>query len=345
MFNIGILGTGNIAECMGNTVCNMENAQIYAVASRSIERAQKFAAKQDERENNTSVNGKTACNCKAYGSYEELVKDDSIDLVYVATPHSEHYDNMMLCIENNKNILCEKAFTANEYQARKVFEAAEEKRVFVCEAMWTRFQPLNEVLSKIASGRMIGKVNMMTGNLHFPMFGKERLWRKSLAGGALLDVGIYPLTIATLIFGFDVDKMTTKVKLSDEGLDERAAAIIEFKNGGIADINWGMTELSDCKVAIYGENGLAIVEGANKMRSIQVFDGSFNLINTYKTPDEEITGYEYEVEACIKAIEEGKLETGQVDWSVTLKMLHLMDEIRKQMGVFYEFEGEETLRK
>lgn len=344
MFNIGIMGTGAIASCMGSTVCNMDNVQIYAVASRNIERAEQFAREQDDREKSAEVEGRRVSPCKAYGSYEDMVRDENIDLVYIATPHSEHYDNMMLCIENDKNILCEKAFTANEYQAKKVFEQAEGRGVFVCEAMWTRFQPLNEVVKKIADGGVIGPVKMMTGNLHFPMFGKERLWKKELAGGALLDVGIYPLTIATLVFGFDVEEISARAKLSDNGLDEKAAAILQFNNGGVADINWGMTELSDCKATIYGENGFAVIEGVNQMRSIQVFDRSFNLINTYRTDEDEITGYEYEVDACVKAIEEGRLATQQVDWNVTIKMMHLMDEIRKQMKVFYDFEGEEFLK-
>ena len=327
MFKMGIIGTGEIAHIMANTVKNMPDVCIAAVASRSIEKANGFATEINEMQN---------IPCKAYGSYEKLADDGDIDLIYIATPHSQHFKNMMLCIEKGKNVLCEKAFTVDAEDAEKVIEAAKRKGVFLAEAMWTRHMPLVNVIKRIAEGKVIGKVNMVSANMHFPMRHKERLLKNSLAGGALLDVGIYPLTIASLVYGFDVEKLTVRGKVSDEKVDENAVAVLQYKNGGMADINWGMAELSDCKATMYAEGGMAVIEGVNHIRKIDIFDAGFNLIESYEAPENEISGYEYEVMDCVKSINENRTESEIMSHETTLNMLKLMDAIREQLGVVYD---------
>lgn len=174
--NIGILGAGKIAGVMADTINRMTDVKLYAVGSRSWEKANAFA-------NEFAID-------KAYGSYEELVSDDAIDLVYIATPHSHHYEQMKLCIEHGRNVLCEKAFTYNAAQAEEIADLAAKKNVYVAEAIWTRYMPSRQMINEILEFGVIGDVRTMTCNLSYPISNIERLTNPELAGGALLDVGV-----------------------------------------------------------------------------------------------------------------------------------------------------------
>lgn len=321
--NFGIIGAGSIAESMAYTIMNMSEANMYAIASRSIEKAQAYKEKY-----NMQV---------AYGSYEELAKDPNVDVIYIATPHSFHYEQAKMCLENGKHVLCEKAFTANAKQAEELIEISEKTGLFLGEAMWTRFMPLVKKLQEILEQKIIGDVSSITANLNFPMMHKERLIKPELAGGALLDVGIYPLTMASIVMGDDIDYINATGVLTDEGVDKIGQYTIVYKNGTLADLNSGMCSLGDGKAVIYGSNGFIIVEGVNCPQGIKVFDCGYNLIQEWNK-EEQITGYEYEVLACIRDIKDGKIESEEMSHSKTLKMMKVMDEIRKQMNVVYPFE-------
>lgn len=179
MTNIAILGAGSIARTMARTLRMMkargDAVELYAVASRSLERAQAFAREEG-----------FAC---AYGSYEELVQDPAVELVYIATPHSHHAAQMELCIDHGKHVLCEKSFTANAAQAEAVLQRARQKGVLVTEAIWTRYMPMRSILSELIASGEIGTPRLLTANLCYPLLHKERILRPELAGGALLDVG------------------------------------------------------------------------------------------------------------------------------------------------------------
>lgn len=159
--NFGIIGAGRIAQKMAYTIMNMPEVNMYAIASRSIEKAMEYKEKY-----NMQV---------AYGSYEELVKDENVDVIYIATPHSFHYEQVKLCLENGKHVLCEKAFTANAKQAEELIKLSEKTGLFLGEAMWTRFMPLIYKLEEILEKKIIGEVSLMTANLNFPLMHKERL--------------------------------------------------------------------------------------------------------------------------------------------------------------------------
>lgn len=343
MFNqrkIGIIGTGKIAGIMARTIKKMKNVKCYAVASRDLSRAQAFAKEFNVK--------------KAYGSYEEMVKDSKIDLVYIATPHSEHYDNMRLCIDNGKNVLCEKAFTANAKQAEEIFSLAKEKNVFVTEAMWTRYMPMLTTIRGIISSGIIGTPSVLNCNLGYYVAEKERMVNPQLAGGALLDLGVYTLNLAAMLFGNDVVKICSSCTMTPSGVDASDSITLLYRDGRMAVLNCTMLGISDRRGVIYGTNGYIEIENINNFESVSVYDKDHKLIKTEKAP-KQITGYEYEVMASLEAIDRNATECWEIPHAETLRIMHVMDDLRQEWGVVYPFEeqseianetsdeGEETL--
>lgn len=332
--NFGIIGAGHIASTMATTLAQMSEPNAYAIASRSMEKAEAFKEKFKME--------------KAYGSYEELAKDPDVDIIYIATPHSFHYEQAKMCLENGKNVLLEKAFTANASQAKEIIDLAESKGLFLGEAMWTRFMPLAKKLQDLLNDGVIGEIMYMSANLNFPMMYKERLVKAELAGGALLDVGIYPLTAASLIMGDHIKAIKATALLNDDNCDLVGQYILTFDEGGIAYLNSGMCFESDGKAVVTGTDGSIVVEGVNFIRGLRIFDKnhnekeyiSFKDVDTYPYKNgEQITGYEYEVLGCMDAIKKGHIECPEITHQETLFMMETMDQIRKQMGVIFPFES------
>lgn len=322
-FNIGIMGAGNIASVMAGTVNRMKGVKLYAVASREKVRAEVFA-------------GKHGCK-KAYGSYEELVKDNKVDLIYIATPHSEHFENAKLCLANGKPVLCEKAFTANAYQAEELFRIAEENNVFITEAMWTRYMPMLTTIREVLGSGVIGELKTLTANLGYVIDGVNRLKDPALAGGALLDVGVYTLNFALMLFGSSIEKIHSCCTYTDTGVDQQNTITIQYVDGKYAVLNSSMVSLSDRKGIIYGTKGFAVIENINNFESIAVYDSSYKKIAEYKRP-KQISGYEYEVEASIRAIRSRQLECAEMPHSETVRIMKMMDNLRKEWGIVYPFE-------
>ena len=171
--NIGFIGAGRIANTLASTMARMEDVNLYAVAARDLDRAQAFAAQYGFD--------------KAYGSYAEMLRDPNVELVYIATPHSHHFEHMKLCIESGKNVLCEKAFTLNAAQARQIAALAKAKGVYVAEAIWTRYMPSRAMINEVLASGIIGNISTLTCNLSYPVTYKERIVQPELAGGALLE--------------------------------------------------------------------------------------------------------------------------------------------------------------
>jgi predicted dehydrogenase len=320
---IAILGAGNIGGTMARTINGMKNVQCYAVASRDLRKAEEFAK-------NYGVE-------KAYGSYEEMLMDPLVELVYVATPHSHHYEHMKLCITHKKPILCEKAFTANATQAQEVFELAKKEQVFVTEAMWTRFVPMRKILDGILASDIIGEPTMLTANLGYISSQKERIAEPALAGGALLDIGIYPLTFAMMAFGCSVEKILSTATISQKGVDEQDSMTILYRDGKMAVLHATTRALTDRMGIISGSKGYLVVENINNPEVIRIYNTNREEIQTIKAP-EQITGFEYQVLASMKAISEGKLECEEMPHEESLRMLSYMDEMRACWGVRYPFE-------
>lgn len=325
-FNVGIMGSGNIAGIMAGTINKMKNVRVYAVASRQQVHADVFA-------------GKYGCK-KAYGSYADLVADKKVDLIYVATPHSEHYENVKMCLEAGKPVLCEKAFTLNAAQAEELVRIAAEHKVFLAEAMWTRYMPMLTTIREVIGSGIIGEPKTLTANLGYVISSKERLTNLALGGGALLDVGVYTINFALMIFGHNISKIASCCTFTETGVDEQNAICLQYYDGKVANLNSSMVSLSDRQGIIYGTKGFAVVENINNFESISVYDKQYKKVASYKCP-KQISGYEYEVAACIEAIKCGQIECAQMPHSETLRVMRIMDEIRSQWGMKYPCEAQE----
>ena len=320
---MAILGAGGIASTMAGTISRMEQVECYAVGSRSLEKAQAFAQKFGFQ--------------KAYGSYEELVKDEEVELVYIATPHSEHYENARLCIRHKKPVLCEKAFTANAKQAKELLDYAKKEKVFITEAMWVRYLPMLQTIRAELADDVIGTPTMLTANLGYLISEVPRLQRPDLAGGALLDVGVYPINFARMIFGDRIVKISSACTYTDSGVDEQDSITLIYEDGMVAQLAASMLGLSDRRGTIYGTKGFMVIENINNFESLTVYDTGYRPVKKIERP-EQISGYEYEVEACIRALSEGKLECEEMPHSETLRVMELMDALREEWGVKFPFE-------
>ena len=220
MIRMGFIGAGGIAREMAATVKGMIAAGnreicLSAVAARDPERARAFAGTYGFQE--------------SYGSYEEMLSDENVDLVYVATPHSHHLEHAKLCISYGKPVLCEKSFTANAAQARELLDYAAEKKVFITEAIWTRYMPSRKMIDDIIASGELGEIKMLTANLGYELTDKDRMLRPDLAGGALLDVGVYPINFARMIFG---DKISDLALENARELIEKSQDIPAKERGG-----------------------------------------------------------------------------------------------------------------
>lgn len=322
--NLGIIGTGWIAEKMAMTIHAMQGIDIYAVASRDLSRAQDFAQRRK-------------CE-KAYGSYEEMLDDEKVDLVYIASPHSHHYEHAKACLLKGKPVLCEKAFTATAPQAEELLNLSKETNVFITEAIWTRYMPLSKTINEILASGVIGEPKMLTANLCYPISHKERIMRAELAGGALLDIGIYPLNFASMVFGTDIKEISSFCQKTDTGMDAQESVTLLYGNGCMASLQASIWVKSDRQGIVSGSEGHLIVENCNNPQKVTVVDTDYKVVAEYDAPP-QISGYEYEVYACMEAIRNGWIEHPDMPHSETLRIMKLMDSLRRQWGVRYPWDN------
>lgn len=327
MIRIAILGAGRIAGTMAATLRDMKEKNqrycCYAVAAREGKRAEAFAGKYGFE--------------KAYGSYEEMLSDENVDLVYIATPHSHHFTHIKMCLEHGKHVLCEKAFTVNAEQAREVIAIAEERHLLLAEAIWTRYMPMRDTVSEVLESGVIGRPFMLTANLCYRITNKERIVRPELAGGALLDVGIYPLNFAVMAFGNNITGVESSVQMLETGVDAQENITLKYTDGRMAALTASACGISDRKGMIYGEEGFLEVENINNPQSATIYNKNYRAVKTILCPP-QVSGYEYEVLGCLDAIEAGKTECEKMSHSEIIRMMELMDEIRGQWGLVYPCE-------
>ena len=323
VLNVGIMGTGRIASVLAETMVQMPEVCLYGAASRCLEKAEDFAARFSIK--------------KAYGSYEELAADSEVQLIYVATPHSEHSRNARLCLEHGKHVLCEKSFAANYSQAKEMIDLAQEKKLMITEAMWVRYMPMADTLKEVLASGIIGEPMTLTANLAYLVSDKHRIVAPELAGGALLDVGVYTLNFASLVFGDEITDITSSVIKTETGVDAQNSITLLYPGGKMAVLNSSIQVLSDRQGIIYGTKGFLVVENINNFESISVYNTGRKLVGSYQRP-EQITGYEYQVLASKDAIEQGWTECPQMPHQTTLHVMKVMDELRRQWGIRYPFE-------
>ena len=317
---IGVLGAGNISHSTVPAMIALAEIECYAVASRSLEKAQAFAEQYGFQ--------------KAYGSYEQMLADPEVELVYVATPHSHHYDHMMLCMRYGKAVLCEKAFTMNGAQAREVVDYARNHGIFVAEAIWPRYMPSRKLINDVLASGIIGKANTLTANLSYVIHQVPRIQEPELAGGALLDIGVYGINFALMHFGTDIDRVESSVQMTPTGVDGMETITIFYKDGRMAVLTHSIYARSDRKGIIHGDKGYIVVENINNPQSVSVFDTEDHLIARYEVP-EQINGYEYQFAECARALREGRTESWSMPLADTVYVMEFMDSLRKQWGMVY----------
>ena len=312
-FNVGIIGAGHIAEKMAFTLNRMEDAAAYAVASRSLEKAENFA----------SVHGVE----KAYGSYEELLDDPQVHLVYVATPHSLHLRHVKMCLEKGRPVLCEKAFMLNRAEAEEAIRLSEEKDVFLAEAIWTRYMPFRKTVREVIDSGRIGRPMMLTAHLGYPVAHKERIIDPSLGGGALLDLGVYVINFALMMFGDGISGISSTCVKADTGVDLQESITFTWPDGKMAVMQATALCASERQAIICGDKGYIVLDNINNPLKAEIWSAGHVLEETLHAP-EQITGFEYQVRACISAIREGRIETDFMPHSETLRVMELMDTVR-----------------
>ena len=323
---VGIIGAGWIAEKAAITLKNLEGASCYAIASRSLEKAQAFAEKWQ-----------VTC---AYGSYSELIADENVDLVYVATPHSHHYDVTKEALENGKPCLVEKAFMANYRQAADIVRISRERKVFLAEAIWTRYQPTVQIVRQLISNGQIGTPRLITATLGYSMGNKPRIMRPDLCGGALLDLGVYAINFVRMFCDSPIEKMESQCVKSDTGMDLTNAISFTFANGMLANVQSSACCVGDNVGVIAGTEGNIIIDNINNPQRIRINKRDRVFVKDINVP-KQITGYEYQFIACKQALEEGLIEPPQMPLEETLYIMKMMDELRFKWGVRYPMDEEQ----
>ena len=320
----GIMGTGRIAGSFAVALNYLEDAELYGIGSRSEERADAFS---DEY----SVP-------KSFHDYESLINNPDIDVVYIATPHSLHKENCLMCLEHGKAVLCEKPFTINAAEAAAVINFARERRLFLMEAMWSRFVPAAIKLKELIEDKIIGDIQyLFAGGAFIPEFDPDHyLFKKELGGGVLLDGGIYPVSLASWLLGYP-DRIQSAGRLNSSGIDDHDALLLEYDCGAIAGLHVSMRTQSPPDITVLGSKGKIYVHPA-------MFCPSKITLSLFDAEETEIAlpfasnGYQYEAMEVNRCLREGKTESKVMPLDETLAIMRMMDEIRGQLGLKYPME-------
>lgn len=315
---VGILGAGHIAQKMATTLMGMKEAELYAVAARELSRAEQFADEFHAQ--------------KAYGNYEALADDPDIDLIYIATPHSHHFGPARMCLLKGKPVLCEKAFTANAREAEELIRIAQEKQVFLSEAIWTRYMPFSRTIRELTESGIIGKPMMLTASLGYPIAHKERIVRLELCGGALYDLGVYPINFALMTFGNDLEKITSTCMKNEAGVDMQNSITFTYRDGRMAVMQTTAFCASDRQGIISGDKGYLVIDNINNPQQAVVYNTDHQETGRYTCPP-QITGFEYQVLEAAEAIRQGAIEPTSMPHAETLRVMRMLDSLRKEWGI------------
>ena len=315
--NVGIIGAGHIAEKMATTLARMDDMSCLAVASRSLEKAQAFASRFDIP--------------RAYGSYDELLADPDVELVYVAVPHSCHFDVTRRAIIAGKPCLVEKSFMANATEAAAIIAMAREAGVFVAEAMWPRYMPVRAIAREVLASGVIGKPVMVNASLAYNVSEKERVQKPELGGGALLDLGVYLLTFVRMYCDSPISKLNTTCVVSDTGVDATENITLVLEDGTLASLQCSAWSQGDNHGVIAGTTGYLVFDDLINPTKLMVCRKRHIVEKEIILP-EQITGFEYQLRACRDAIAAGQIEPPQMPHGETLYIMHLMDRLRAEWG-------------
>ena len=319
MLRVGILGCGNIAAKVADSLKGNKKVVIAGVASRERNKAKKFAANH-------------CPDAKVFSGYEKLAASDEIDLVYIATPNTYHYEHAILCIKEYKNVLIEKPFAMSKAEVDSIFFEAKNRNVFVAEAMWTSYLPLHKtVLDWIAKGR-IGAVKYVTANLGYDIANVPRLNSPVLGGGSYLDLGVYTTNFALSFMGDDIKVSRVFARRLSSGIDRDTTYSMESEDGSILG-NFYVTMCADTDKdgVIVGERGKIKLSNINNYRKVELLSSEDTLLEEIVNKDAYIHGYVYEFENCAQAISKGLIQAPDMPWARTIRIAQINDTIRSMM--------------
>ncbi len=316
----GILSTGGIARKFAEGLQFLDDAELLAVGSRSKQAAEEFGDQYGVP--------------RRYASYAELANDPDLDAIYIATPHPLHHENSLLCLQANKAVLCEKPFMINAAQAAEVIDYAVSHRLFLMEAMWTRFLPAMVRLRELLAAKAIGEVRIVQADFSFrtALDPQNRLFNLELGGGALLDAGIYPVSMASMVFGTPA-KIVNISHLGETGADEQTAVILGYEQGQLAVLTTATRTAGPQEVVIRGTEGYIKIEnwlGASQLQIVRPGQPP-ELINLPL----EGNGYNYEAAEVMRCLRTGQTESMVMPLEESLTLMRTLDTIRSSIGLKY----------
>jgi len=314
----GIIGLGNIAEQFARDLALIPNAQLYAVASRSLEKATKFGA--------------TFSVTKSYGDYDSLINDDQVDIIYVATPHDTHASLSIQVLNAKKHVLCEKPIAINYAQASQMIAASKENNRFFMEAFWTRFNPtFSAVLAKVRAGE-IGEIQYINADFGFIMNnGQNRLEDVNLGGGSLLDMGVYPLFLSYMILG-KPENISASSLFYEGGADKQTTMLLNYPTAQ-AVLHSSFIARTNMHATISGEKGRIVIDPLwHEAQSYSLFQDDVETKFDLPTKGK---GFTYEIEECHKCIDANKIESEMWSHQNSLDLITITDQVRKEAGIVY----------
>lgn len=318
-YNWAILGCGKIAKKFTNDLKLLPNAKLYATASRSLKNAENFVNEFGYQ--------------KAFGSYQEMVEDDKVDIVYIATPHSFHLEHTLLCLNHKKAVLCEKAFAINTKEVKQMIKASKENNTFLMEAFWTIFQPQFLKIVKIVKSKELGELKFVKSDFMFnaEYDSDKRLYNINLGAGSLLDIGIYPIFTSLFLLG-KPSEIKTIVNMRSTGVEDSIAMLFSYKNGAMAVLTSSFESSCKNETELCFENGFVKVDRMSSDPILINKNGADQFIDF-----DNISGLGYELEAAhvMECLDKNFIESPILPLSFSLDLMEIMDAVRKEANIVF----------
>ncbi|WP_299180967.1 Gfo/Idh/MocA family oxidoreductase [uncultured Aquimarina sp.] len=319
-YNWGIIGCGKIAHKFAEDLLTIPNANLFAVASRNLKKAKDF--------------GNTYNVFSCYGSYNELISNPEIDIIYIATPHVFHHKNTLMCLNAKKAVLCEKPFALNLEQVTEMIATARNNNTFLMEALWTYFLPHYKYVLKIVTSNNLGKIKYLKADFGFASeFNPEsRIFKKELGGGSLLDVGIYPLFAALSLLGYP-DHIEAKATFGKTGIDENCTMQLYYPNNVEAFLYSSVTEKTNTEAVIELEKGAIHIHSRfHEPSSITITKNGVSELHEFPVTT---NGYNYEAIHVQEMMSRGNIESNIMTFEKSLELIKLLDSVRDKIGLNY----------
>jgi predicted dehydrogenase len=312
----GIIGAGKIARKFAKDLQTLPDAQLWAIASQDIARADAFA-KEFEMPH-------------AFGTYQQMVTCPGIDIVYIATPHVTHCEASLLCLRHKIPVLCEKPFAMNLSEAQMMVECARQNHTFLMEAMWTRFLPTIEKVLSLIANDAIGNIKLLNADFGYnsPFDATSRIYNKALGGGALLDIGVYPLFLSLLLLG-KPSSIIARANIGQSDIDESVGIVLQYDNQALAVLHTSIVARTPTEAFIYGEKGHIKIHGRWHEPNAGITLHIYNGVTTFFPFEWQQIGYAYEAKAAMESLKKGEPENPLMPLSFSLDLMSLLDEVRE----------------